>query len=297
MTQPDRHNQKTMKKLDEAQVTIVGLGLMGGSLAGALRGKCESVVGVARRQETIMAALERDLIDRGTTQLADGVADADIVVLATPVRVILQQIAELGPLLPEDSLLMDLGSTKGDVMGEMAKLPEHVHPLGGHPMCGKEISGLEATEPAIYQGATFILTPLPRTSEGALTLGRELATAVGSEPLVLDAERQDFLVGTVSHLPYLMACALVATADATTSADPAAWKIVAGGFRDTSRVAGSDVTMMTDILLTNREEVLEALNVFQSQITRLSRLVESGDEERMRTALTEIREKRLEMYP
>jgi prephenate dehydrogenase len=297
MTQPDRHNQKTMKKLDEAQVTIVGLGLMGGSLAGALRGKCESVVGVARRQETIMAALERDLIDRGTTQLADGVADADIVVLATPVRVILQQIAELGPLLPEDSLLMDLGSTKGDVMAEMAKLPEHVHPLGGHPMCGKEISGLEATEPAIYQGATFILTPLPRTSEGALTLGRELATAVGSEPLVLDAERQDFLVGTVSHLPYLMACALVATADATTSADPAAWKIVAGGFRDTSRVAGSDVTMMTDILLTNREEVLEALNVFQSQITRLSRLVESGDEERMRTALTEIREKRLEMYP
>lgn len=297
MTQPDRHNQKTMKKLDEAQVTIVGLGLMGGSLAGALRGKCESVVGVARRQETIMAALERDLIDRGTTQLADGVADAAIVVLATPVRVILQQIPELGPLLPEDSLLMDLGSTKADVVAEMAKLPEHVHPLGGHPMCGKETSGLEAAEPAIYQGATFILTPLPRTSEGALTLGRELATAVGSEPLVLDAERQDFLVGTVSHLPYLMACALVATADATTSADPAAWKIVAGGFRDTSRVAGSDVTMMTDILLTNREEVLEALNVFQSQITRLSRLVESGDEERMRTALTEIREKRLEMYP
>jgi prephenate dehydrogenase len=286
-----------MKKLDEARVTIVGLGLMGGSLAGALRGKCESVVGIARRQETIVAALERDLIDRGTTQLADGVADADIVVLATPVRVILQQIPELGPLLPEDSLLMDLGSTKADVVAEMAKLPEHVDPLGGHPMCGKETSGLEAAEPAIYQGATFILTPLPRTSEGALTLGRDLAVAVGSEPLVLDAERQDFLVGTVSHLPYLMACALVATADATTSADPAAWKIVAGGFRDTSRVAGSDVTMMTDILLTNREEVLEALNVFQSQITRLSRLVESGDEERVRTALAEIREKRLEMYP
>lgn len=286
-----------MKQLDEAQITIVGLGLMGSSLAGALRGKCDSVVGVARREATISAALKRGLIDRGTTHLGNGVAESDVVILATPVRVILQQILEIGPLLPAGCLLMDLGSTKADVVAQMAKLPEHVQALGGHPMCGKETSGLEAADPAIYRGATFILTPLPRTSETALTLGRELARAVGSEPLVLDAERQDFLVATVSHLPYLMACALVATADATTSADPAAWKIVAGGFRDTTRVAGSDVTMMTDILLTNRGEVVKALDVFKSEIVRLSRLVENGDGERIRTALREIRQKRLEMYP
>lgn len=286
-----------MKQLNEAQITVVGLGLMGGSLAGALDGKCKSVVGVARREETINAAMKRGLIDRGTTHLADGVADADVVVLATPVRVILQQIRDIGPLLSEGCLLMDLGSTKADVVAEMAKLPGHVQPLGGHPMCGKETSGLEAADPAIYRGATFILTPLPRTSKSALTLGRDLARAVGSKPLVLDAQRQDFLVGTVSHLPYLMACALVATADATTSADPAAWKIVAGGFRDTTRVAGSDVAMMTDILLTNREEVLKALDVLQGQIVRLSHLVESGDEGRIRAALSEIRQKRLEMFP
>jgi prephenate dehydrogenase len=114
---------------------------------------------------------------------------------------------------------------------------------------------------------------------------------------VLSAERQDFLVGTVSHLPYLMACALVATADATTSADPAAWKIVAGGFRDTTRIAGSDVTMMTDILLTNRTEVLKALDVFQGRIRGLTRIVERGDEEEIRTVLGKIRQTRLEMYP
>jgi prephenate dehydrogenase len=286
-----------MIQLEEAKITIVGLGLMGGSLAGALAGKCKAIVGVARREETVSAALERGLIDQGTTHLVEGVAHADVVVLATPVRVILDQIRDIGPLLPQGCLLIDLGSTKADVVAEMANLPEHVQPLGGHPMCGKETSGLDAVDPAIYRGATFILTPLPRTSEAALELGRELARAVGSEPLVLDAQRQDFLVGTVSHLPYLMACALVATADATTSADPAAWKIVAGGYRDTTRVAGSDATMMTDILLTNREEVLEALDVFQTQIVRLSRLVESGDEERIRTALSEIRQKRLEMFP
>jgi prephenate dehydrogenase len=286
-----------MIQLEEAKITIVGLGLMGGSLAGALDGKCKAIVGVARREETISAALERGLIDRGTIHLATGVADADVVILATPVRVILHQIRDIGPLLPEGCLLMDLGSTKADVIAEMAKLPEHVQPLGGHPMCGKETSGLAAADPAIYRGATFILTPLPRTSEGTLALGRDLTRAVGSEPLVLDAQRQDFLVGTVSHLPYLMACALVATADATTSADPAAWKIVAGGFRDTTRIAGSDVAMMTDILLTNREEVLKAIDVLQNQIVRLSRLVEGGDEDRMRMLLNEIRQKRLEMFP
>jgi len=286
-----------MKRLTDAQVTIVGLGLMGGSLAGALRGQCWAVVGVARRAETIETALARGLIDRGTTDLADGVREADVVVLATPVRVIMRQLHEIAPLLPEGCLLMDLGSTKSQIVAEMARLPDHVQPLGGHPMCGKEVSGVEAADPAIYRGCTFILTPLPRTSEAALALGCELAEAVGASPLVLEAERQDFLVATVSHLPYLLACALVATADATTSADPAAWEIVAGGFRDTSRVAGSDVTMMVDILLTNRAEILKALDVYQAQLRSLTRLVEAGDEEEMRDVLSTIRAKRKEMFP
>ena len=177
-----------MKSLHEAQIAIVGLGLMGGSLAGALRGACKTVVGVSRRRETIEKARARALIDCGTTDLADGVREADVVVLATPVRVILQQIVEIGPLLPEGCLLMDLGSTKAKIVEAMASLPDHVQSLGGHPMCGKEISGIDAAEPAIYEGATFILTPLPRTSEEALALGRELARAAGSTPLVLDAE-------------------------------------------------------------------------------------------------------------
>jgi prephenate dehydrogenase len=285
-----------MRPLNDIQITIVGLGLMGGSLAGALRGTWRRVVGVARREETIEAALERDLIDRGTADLAHGVREADVVVLATPVRVILQQIGEIGQLLPRGCLLMDLGSTKAEIVEEMARLPEGIQPLGGHPMCGKDVSGIEAADPAIYRGATFILTPLPRTADEALALGQELVRSVGSEPLVLSAERQDFLAGTVSHLPYLMACSLVATADATTSADPAAWKIVAGGYRDTTRVAGSDVTMMLDILLTNREKVLQAADVFQDQMRRLSHLVARGDEEQLRAALAEIRRTRLEMY-
>jgi prephenate dehydrogenase len=285
------------RELRDCQVTIIGLGLMGGSLAGALRGQCRSVVGVARRSEVIGVALAQDLIDWGTTDLAESVREADVVVLATPVRVILQQLAEIGPLLPEGCLLIDLGSTKAQIVAEMARLPDHVQPLGGHPMCGKEVSGIEVAEPTLYQGQTFILTPLPRTSEAALALGRELARATGAQPLVLEAQRQDFLVGTVSHLPYLLACALVATADATTSADPAAWEIVAGGFRDTSRVAGSDVTMMLDILMTNQVEVLKAVATCQVQLESLAHLLGNGDEAALKNALSAIRETRLEMFP
>ena len=285
------------RRLQDCQVTIVGLGLMGGSLAGALKGQCRAVVGVARRAETVETASSLGLVDWGTTDVAEGVGQADIVILATPVRIIMRQLAEIGPLLPEGCLLMDLGSTKAQIVGEMARLPEHVQPLGGHPMCGKESSGIEVADPALYRGCTFILSPLPRTSEAALSLGRELAEAIGAHPLVLAGERQDFLVGTVSHLPYMLACALVATADATTSADPAAWEIVAGGYRDTSRVAGSDVTMMLDILLTNREDVLKAVRAYQAQLASLARSLEAGDEGDLRETLGTIRQKRKEMFP
>jgi prephenate dehydrogenase len=286
--------------LGSARVTIVGLGLMGASLAGALcacQQRPRSVVGVARREEIVDSALSQGLIDWGTTDLAEGVYQADVVVLATPVRVIMQQIAELGPLLTQGCLLMDLGSTKAEVVAEMARLPEQVQPLGGHPMCGKEVSGIEAADPTLYQGRTFILCPLPRTSEAALRLGQELAEAAGAHPLVLDAGRQDFLVATLSHLPYLLACALVSTADTLTSPDPAAWEIVAGGYRDTSRVAGSDVTMMLDILLTNRAEVCKAVETCQTQLERFANLLRADDDEALRAILSVIREKRRQMFP
>jgi len=286
-----------MKALAESRVAIVGLGLMGGSLAGALRGKCRAVIGVARRDETLAEARAHRLIDEGTTELADGVGDADIAILATPVRTIIELVRSIGPLLPAGALLLDLGSTKTDIVSAMAELPPHIQPLGGHPMCGKELSGITAADPRLYQGKTFILTPLPRTAPDALALGKELVAAIGAQPLVLEPARHDYLVGVLSHLPYLLACALVRTADATTSADPAAWEIVATGFRDTSRVAASDVTMMTDILLTNRDAIIGALAAYRDQLDFLMELVRAGDEGRLRAVLSEIRATRKEMFP
>ena len=275
---------------------------MGGSLAGALRGKCRAVVGVARRAGSIELARARGLIDRGTTDLATGVgADgthppADIVVLATPVRAILRLLDELGPLLPEGCLLMDLGSTKAHVVARMAALPAHVQPLGGHPMCGKEVSGVAAADPALYEGRIFVLTPLPRTSPAALELGHALVEAVGARALVLDPRRHDRLVAAISHLPYLLACGLVGTAERAATADPMVWEVAASGFRDASRLAASDVTMMLDILLTNRETVLQVMEACGAQLRDLSECLEAGDEEGLRHALAAACDRRRGMF-
>lgn len=286
-----------MKKLVDCHIVILGLGLMGSSLAGALRGRCRMVTGVARRSEIVEKAVERGWIDRGTTEASEVLAGADIVVLATPVRAILQQIHEIAPLLADGCLLMDLGSTKRQILAAMNELPPHVQPLGAHPMCGKELAGLEAAEVELYRDSTFILSPLERTSVAALDLARDLVRSIGATPLLLDGPRQDRLVATLSHLPYLLACALVQTADATTSPDPAAWKIVAGGYRDTTRVAGSSVAMMTDILVTNRRDVLDAVSVFREKLDLLAHLLEIEDEDGLAKLLASSRTERQRMFP
>ena len=285
-------------RLKDAQVTVVGLGLMGGSLAAALRaeGACREVRGVARRPETIAEALARGFVDGGTLDLAEGVRGADVVVLATPVRTIVELIPHLGPLLPPGCLLMDVGSTKAAIVAAMERLPAHVQPLGGHPMCGKEVSGIGAAEAGLYQGATFVLTPLPRTSPEALALAWELVEALGARPLVMDAHRHDRLVAAVSHLPYLLSLALVAAAEDVAEEDGMVWDLAASGFRDTSRLAASDVTMMLDILLTNREEVAGMLGRLRRELDELARLLEAEDERGLRRMMKAARERRRGLF-
>ncbi len=284
-------------QLTGSQIAVVGLGLMGGSLAGALRGRCKQMIGVARRAETVEAALGRGLVDQGFVGPDGAVNQADLVVLATPVRTIVHQLSEIGEMLRPGCVLMDLGSTKAQILAAMERLPAHVQPLGGHPVCGREQSGLEAADPGLFRGRTFVLTPLSRTRPEAIALGRELAEAVGARPLILEPERHDALVAMTSHMPYLLSCALTSAAQAAAEGDPALWQVAAGGFRDMSRLAGSDVQMMLDILLTNREAVLRAVQGVSWQLDRLAQLVEAGDEAALRRGLAEARATRREVFP
>ena len=283
--------------LSQATVAIVGLGLMGGSLAAALTQQhaCRRVVGIARRQATLDIALAHGWIAADTTDLAEGLAGADIAVLATPPRVALQQIRSIGPMLQDDCILMDLASTKADIVAAMEDLPATVHPIGGHPMCGKEQTGVEAADPYLYRNRPFVLTPLDRTPAGAVELTRAMATAVGARPLLLDAVTHDRRVSWASHLPHVVAVALMRATMAAAEDDEAIWTLTAGGFRDTTRLAASSEEMMTDIFVTNRTQILASTRQFQSRLAELCELLEGDDDVALAQYLHEVTTRRREI--
>ena len=279
---------KPIPQLKDAHVVIIGMGLMGASLGYDLRGHCRRVTGVVRRPEAVTATEASGCVDDATQDADAAVTQADLVVLATPVRTILRQIQRLGPLMKPGGVLLDMGSTKTAICQAMSDLPGHVQPVGGHPMCGKEAAGLSAAEPGLYAGCTFVLCPLPRTSPEALALAREMVDFIQARAMVLEPRRHDRLVAAISHLPYLTASALVWHVMGLAEEDPAVWEVAASGFRDSSRVAASDVHMLMDILLTNREAVLDAVDDFAHRLTALRQALAQEDEEELRTRLDAI---------
>ena len=282
----------TSADLANAHVVIVGMGLMGASLGYDLRGHVRQVTGVVRRPEAVTETEASGCVDEATTDAHAAVAAADLVVLATPVRTILRQIADLGPRMKPGAVLIDMGSTKTAICQAMTALPDHVQPIGGHPMCGKETAGLAAAEPGLYRGCTFVLCPLPRTSPRAQELVHALVEHIQARALTLSPHRHDRLVAAISHLPYLAASGLVAHVMAVAEEDARVWEVAASGFRDASRIAASDVRMMLDILLTNQAAVLDALDDFVAQMEDLRRALASGDENQLAHRLEAIAQAR-----
>lgn len=272
---------------DASSVCIVGLGLMGGSLALALKraGWGAPITGVSRSPATLKAALAAGAIDRATTGFADGIANAGAIILATPVRTLLRQIPEAGRYAAPGALIMDLGSTKAQVCAALDALPAGLQPVGGHPMCGKETAGFAAADPDLYQGKTWVLCPLQRTSYEAFDAATELAEAAGARTLTLDPAAHDRAVAAISHLPYAVSAALVNAVIAGN--EPLAWPLAASGFRDTTRIAASDVDMMLDVLLTNRAAVLEWLAHYMRQLGGIQQALALEDEPVLRRLLSQ----------
>lgn len=267
--------------LSTKRIAIIGLGLMGGSLAMALRGRVAQLTAVERHAATRQQALQRQVVDYVTDNFALGIKQADVVIFATPVQTILQLLPELPSLRPEGCMVLDLGSTKSAICAAMAALPTTFTAIGGHPMCGKEVAGLEAAEPDLYRNQTFILTRHGRTDTAVETLALELIKAVGANPLLLPAALHDHMVAAISHLPYLVSStlmAVVAEQAAGAYGDERLWQVSASGFRDTSRLSGSDPAMLRDILLTNKAAILAQLAQYQAQLTAVTQLIQQGDE-------------------
>ena len=271
---------------------------MGGSLGLALQENrvCRQVVGLVRRQSAVDEAMRLGVVHEAAVNPAEALAQADLVIFSTPVRIIIQQMAHYAPLCKPGVVFTDMGSTKQAIVQAMAGLPPHVHPVGSHPMCGKELTGMAAAEADLYRGAPWIVTPLTRTPPAATAMVQELAQAIGARPRFLEAARHDRLVAAISHLPYAMAAALVLAAQQVAHTDPAVWEVAASGFRDTSRVAASDVTMMLDILLTNHEAVQALLGLARQQLDTLAQALAQGDETTLRRLMETAAAQRRELY-
>ncbi|HRQ36518.1 MAG TPA: prephenate dehydrogenase/arogenate dehydrogenase family protein [Chloroflexota bacterium] len=264
------------------RVCIVGLGLIGGSLALALRLAQRTAVPPFPLHLTIVdtnpntrAAAER-LADVVTDDLATGVTEAELVILATPVRAILHCLEMLPGIRPSGLMILDLGSSKADICAVMDKLPPRFQAVGGHPMAGKEVAGFGAATPDLFQGQTFILCQTQRTTPAIEAAALDVVGLVRANPLFLPPDVHDEMVAAISHLPYVAAATLMRTV--ADMADERVWPVSASGFRDTSRLSGTNPQMMLDILLTNRTAVLTQIAAFQERLTAVTNLLQTADE-------------------
>lgn len=267
--------------LSSARVAILGLGLMGGSLALALKGKCAGLVGADPQPYAMRLAIEGEVVEQVSADPAKILPEADVVILAAPVQEIIDLIGKLPSLHPGRAIVLDLGSTKRQIVGAMEELPDRFDPIGGHPMCGKEKSSLAYAEATLFQGAPFAFTRLSRTSPRAQAMADELALAVGAVPLWLDAETHDRWTAATSHLPYLAASALAICTPPETS------PMIGPGFRGTARLSASSTVMMLDILATNRQNILASLEKYREQLDIIEDLLDRKDFSALQVLLSE----------
>jgi prephenate dehydrogenase len=262
-----------------SKVAILGLGLMGGSLAMTLKGHCRELLGIDSNPETIKLAERIALCDRLATNSDDLLPDADIIILAAPIGVILRLIPTLPSLTPKNAMVMDLGSTKVEIVRALNALPDRFDPIGAHPMCGKERSSLIEAEGTLYQNAAFALVPLPRTSAKARSTAEQLVRLTGAHPVWLNEVTHDRWVAATSHVPFLIANALASTTPAEVA------PMIGPGYRSTTRVSTSPASVMLDILMTNRENVIENLTRFRHQIDHIEKLLREENRAELTSAL------------
>lgn len=277
------------------QLGLVGCGLMGSSFALALQraGLVERISGFSPSPATTALALKMGVIDTIASSAADAADGADLVLLAVPVSATRTTLQAIAGVIDRHTLVMDVGSTKQDVV-QVARetLGQRLHCfVPAHPICGKEVSGVQHADIDLYAGKKVILTPLPETAPAQLALARRLWTALGSHVSDMPADAHDAAYAAVSHLPHLLAFAMMHSLQA--QADGQQYLALAGsGFRDFTRIAASEPAMWRDILLANRKELLAQSRLFQQSLQALEQWITHGDAAQLHRAITQVSQAR-----
>lgn len=270
-------------------VTIIGVGLIGGSLAKVLRttGLAGSITGAGRSRETLDLALRLGVIDRIGESTARAVEGADLVVLASPVGTFEKVSRELGPHLSKRAILTDVGSVKGELVRKIeAHVPAGAHYVPGHPIAGKEKFGVSEASDALFRGSKCILTPTQKTDPQALDTVKEMWKAAGANVIVMDPDVHDKVFAAVSHMPHVAAFAMMsAVANLNTGAEEYI-SYSGAGFRDFTRIAASSPEIWRDICLMNRENIVQMIERYQISLNRFKQDILEGDGKRLEEDLT-----------
>lgn len=268
--------------MENKSIVIVGLGLIGGSLAKALK-KNESynIIGIDNNQDLIELAIKEKIIDKGFTQIDAEIAGADVVFVCTPINIIVNYVEKISEYVNEDCIIADTGSIKGRIVEEIENRTGVKNFIGGHPMCGSEKNGLNASKGHLFENAYFILTPCNNTAPRAVTIMEKIIIEIGAIPVIIDYRKHDFIAGAISHLPHIISASLVNIVKDMDQDEGYMRKLAAGGFKDITRISSSDPSMWEKVVLNNKERIDDLIKRFIETLQGFRGLIEDNDSEKI----------------
>ncbi len=271
------------------KITILGVGLLGASFALAMKknGLCGTITGYGRNTENLQRAKERNIIDSFAQDPASACRDSDLIMLSAPVGSFHGLVKAITPALKKGAVLTDVGSVKGRLVREIEKImPEYVHYIGGHPITGSDRWGIDSANSELFRNARCVITPTENSDPSALDKIEKLWETLGSEIIILNPEEHDRIYASASHLPHLMAYALVNT---VAEMDRTYLDFSGKGFMDSTRIAGSSEELWSDICLLNRDNLIEVLAVFRKNLDMLDQYLKAGDSDSLKAEFRKAR--------
>ncbi|MCL6472091.1 MAG: prephenate dehydrogenase [Firmicutes bacterium] len=279
-------------------VAIIGLGLLGGSLAAAFKQKPADyeIVGYNHNHASAEEALRMGIIDRAALTVEEAASDADVIFICTPVRVIPELAVKAGKNAKKGAIVTDVGSTKVNIVKDVEQLmPEGVHFIGGHPMAGSEKHGVAASNPTLFKNTHYLLTPTQKTDMSAYQKLHSMLTSIGANVLAIDPYKHDRAVAVISHLPHMVAAVLMNLASSEANKTENLLLLAAGGFKDTTRIAAGSPRMWIDICLDNKDAILYSLDKMVEMLNSLRNDIAAEDRGAIKMALEKAQKARINM--
>ncbi len=284
-----------MKNLSQMKVAIVGLGQIGGSLAKAFTKEkmFAEIIGVDKNPKTIAEAKRLKVVNRATNDLKKAILQADLVILAVPVRQIIKILPKVAASMKKEAILYEVGSAKDEVFKTIKRLPQKINYIGLHPMTDTEKEGIDAADENLFRNKTFMIFPSKNSRKSSLRFVLKLIKKLKAMPLIMNIKEHDPIMAKVSHLPYLFSIALVNST--FNSKFPNLNKVLGGSFKDATRVAKSSPEMMLDVLITNRKNIIRQIDGTSKELLLYKSFLQNGDEDKLSTKIMKAKKVRSQL--